>query len=66
MAFVEVCHGGFVLWVESGLKGCRGGLSNRTAAEGYCGGIAVVAIYFRCGSSSWWWWRVAMVVGVGD
>ena len=55
-----------MLWVESRLKGCHGGLSNRTAAEDYYGGFAVVAMDFRCESSSWWWWRVAMVVGVDD
>ena len=58
--------GGLPWWVEFGLKGCHGGLSNRSAAKGYCGGFAVVAVNFRCGSSSWWQWRVAMVVGVGD
>ena len=57
---------GLMLWVESGLKGYCGGLSNRSVAEGYHGGFAVVAVDFRYGSSSWWRWRVAMVVGVGD
>ena len=53
-------------WVESGLKGCRGGLSDRSVAEGYRGRFAIVAVDFRCGSGSWWQWRVAMVVVVGD
>ena len=44
---------GLMLWVESELKGCRGG-------------FAVIAMDFRCGSGSWWWWWLAMVVGVGD
>ena len=28
---------------------CRGGLSNRLAAQGYHGGFVVVAVDFRCG-----------------
>ena len=39
---------GLMLWVESGLKGCCGGLSNRSIVEGYRGGFAVVAVDFRC------------------
>ena len=40
---------GLMLWVESGLKGCCGGLSNRLAAQGYHGGFVVVAVDFCCG-----------------
>ena len=39
---------GLMLWVESGLKGCHGGLSNRLAMKGYRGGFVVVAMDFRC------------------
>ena len=57
---------GLMLWVESGLKGCHGGLSNRLAAEGYRGGFAccrgfslwvrfMVAMYFDWLLWLWLW-----------
>ena len=47
---------GLMLWVESGLKGCCGGLSNRSIVEGYRGGFAVVAVDFRCVCVNFAWW----------
>ena len=57
---------GLMLWVESGLKGCCGGLSNRSVVEGYRGGVAVVAVDFRCVVCFAWWfdwqWWIRMWV----
>ena len=47
---------GLMLWVESGLKGCCGGLSNRSIVEGYRGGFVVVAVDFCCVCVYFAWW----------
>ena len=58
---------GLMLWVESGLKGGHGGLSNRTAVEGYCVvGLlllpwifVVVQVHGGGGGLPWWWgWMI--------